>query len=200
MTPRVTLENEILLDINVINNSRSSDVIIGGINIPAFGNREVNVKLRLRDGESNLLAGLLREDERKSLQGFPGAIHVPILKQLFSGNDESISQTDIIMLLTPHIVRGSEITEQDLKPIYIGSQQTFSVGGQPPLLATPPDAPAPAAPAGPPPAPTPPAATATPQIGQQTPRGTITVPAGSSPVPGTVVVPNPPPPAPATAP
>jgi len=191
MTPRVTLENEILLDVNVINNSRSADVIIGGINIPSFGNREVNVKLRLRDGESNLLAGLLREDERRSLQGFPGALHVPILKQLFSGNDEQITQTDIIMLLTPHIVRGPEITEADLRPIYIGSQDTFSLGGQPPLLAPP--AEPPAAPAGPP-------ATSTPQIGQQTSQGTIAVPAGASPVPGTVVVPNPPPPAPTATP
>jgi general secretion pathway protein D len=191
MTPRVTLENEILLDINVINNSRSADVNIGGINIPSFGNREVNVRLRLRDGESNLLAGLLREDERKSLQGFPGAIHVPVLKQLFSGNDESVTQTDIVMLLTPHIVRGSEITEQDLKPIYIGSQQTFSVGGQPPLLAPQPEPAAPAAPA--PPSPTP-------SLGQQTPQGTISVPPGATPVPGTVVIPNPPPPAPTVTP
>jgi len=189
MTPRVTLENEILLDVDVINNSRSADVNIGGINIPSFGNREVNVRLRLRDGESNLLAGLLREDERKSLQGFPGAIHVPVLKQLFSGNDEQITQTDIIMLLTPHIVRGPEITESDLRPIYIGSQQTFSVGGQPPLLAPPAETPAPA------PATPPATASPTPQIGQQTPQGTITVPAGASPVPGTVVVPNPPAPA-----
>jgi len=193
MTPRVTLENEILLELNVINNSRQGDVVIGGINIPSFGNREVNVKLRLRDGESNLLAGLLREDERKSLQGFPGAIHVPILKQLFSNNDETISQTDVIMLITPHIVRGPDVTEQDLRPIYIGSQQTFSVGGQPPLLAPPPEE-APAA------APAAPAASPTPQIGQQTPQGTIAVPAGASPVPGTVVVPNPAPPAPAAAP
>ncbi|HET9833173.1 MAG TPA: secretin N-terminal domain-containing protein, partial [Vicinamibacterales bacterium] len=191
MTPRVTLENEILLDINVINNSRSADVVIGGINIPSFGNREVNVRLRLRDGESNLLAGLLREDERKSLTGFPGAIHVPVLKQLFSSNDEAVTQTDIVMLLTPHIVRGPNITEQDLKPIYIGSQQTFGVGGSPPLLAPPPE------PAGPPPVPT---ASPTPALGQQTPQGTITVPPGASPVPGTVVVPNPPPPAPTVTP
>jgi len=189
MTPRVTLENEILLDISVINNSRSADVIIAGVNIPSFGNREVNVRLRLRDGESNLLAGLLREDERKSLNGFPGAINVPVLKQLFSGNDESITQTDIVMLLTPHIVRGPNITEQDLKPIYIGSQQTFGVGGNPPLLAPTPE---PAAP----PAPVP----AQPRIGQQTPQGTIAVPPGATPVPGTVVVPNPPPPAPTATP
>jgi hypothetical protein len=192
MTPRVTLENEILLDIDVINNSRSADVNIGGINIPSFGNREVNVRLRLRDGESNLLAGLLREDERRALQGFPGAIHVPVLKQLFSGNDESITQTDVVMLLTPHIVRGPNITEQDLKPIYIGTQQLYSVGGVPPLLAAPPEAtPAPAAP--PPPTPTP-------SLGQQTPGGTIAVPPGATPVPGTIVVPNPPPPAPTVTP
>src|SRR6185369_11065557 len=189
ITPRVTLEGDILLDVNIINNSRGSDVNIGGVNIPSFGNREVNTRLRLRDGESNLLAGLLREDERKSLQGFPGAIHVPVLQQLFSQNDEQIQQTDVIMLLTPHVVRGPEITEADLRPIFIGSQQNLAVGGQPPLLAPAPGDAAPAAPAQPP--------SPTPTIGQTTPRGTISVPAGATPVPGTVVVPNNPPPAPA---
>src|SRR5262249_23250842 len=134
ITPRVTLEGDILLDVNIINNSRGSDVNIGGVNIPSFGNREVNTRLRLRDGESNLLAGLLREDERKSLAGFAGAIHVPVLQQLFSQNDEQIQQTDVIMLLTPHIVRGPEINEADLRPIFIGSHQTFAIRGPAPPL------------------------------------------------------------------
>jgi type II secretory pathway component GspD/PulD (secretin) len=191
ITPRVTLEGDILLDVNIINNSRGSDVNIGGVNIPSFGNREVNTRLRLRDGESNLLAGLLREDERKALIGFPGAIHVPVLQQLFSQNDEAIQQTDVIMLLTPHVVRGPEITEADLRPIFIGSQQAFAVGGQAPLLAPAPAevAPAPAQPAG-----------TNPSIGQTTPRGTISVPPGATPIPGTVVVPNPAPPATQTPP
>src|SRR5262245_26741628 len=193
ITPRVTLEGDILLDVNIINNSRGSDVNIGGVNIPSFGNREVNTRLRLRDGESNLLAGLLREDERKALVGFPGAIHVPVLQQLFSQNDEAIQQTDVIMLLTPHIVRGPEINEADLRPIFIGSQQTFAIGGQAPLLAPAPTE-TPAAPPAPPPAGT------TPSIGQTTPRGTISVPPGASPIPGTVVVPNPAPATPAPAP
>jgi type II secretory pathway component GspD/PulD (secretin) len=194
ITPRVTLEGEILLDVNIINNSRGSDVNIGGVNIPSFGNREVNTRLRLRDGESNLLAGLLREDERKSLTGFPGAIHVPVLQQLFSQNDEAITQTDVIMLLTPHVVRGPEITEADLRPIFIGSQQNLALGGLPPLLAPAPAAVEPATtPAGP-----------LPRIGETTPRGTISVPPGATPIPGTTVVPNPvpaaPPPAPFAAP
>jgi general secretion pathway protein D len=188
MTPRVTLEGDILLDVTIVNNSRGSDVNIGGINIPSFGNREVTTRLRLRDGESNLLAGLLREDERRSLNGFPGAIHVPVLKQLFSNNDEQIAQTDIVMLMTPRIVRAPDITETDLRPIYIGSQQNLSLGGPPPLIAQP-------APEAAPPAPAPGANPGLPGIGQTTPQGTIAVPPGATPIPGTVVVPPPPTPA-----
>src|SRR5262249_19339280 len=149
MTPTVTLEGDIRLDLTVISSTRKNDVIIAGVNIPAFGNREVTTRMRLRDGESNLLAGLLQENERKSLTGFPGAIHVPVLRDLFSSNDQQIDQTDIVMLLTPHIVRTHEITEEDLKPIYIGSQQNLGLNGPPPLIA-PPAADAAAAPPAPP--------------------------------------------------
>ena len=151
----------------------------------------MTTRLRLRDGESNLLAGLLREDERKSLTGFPGAIHMPILRDLFSANDTSIPQTDIVMLLTPHIVRTSEITVEDLKPLYIGSQQNLGLGGPPALIAP---QPAEAIAAAPPIAiPNPAAPNAPsgglPALGQTTPAGTVAVPPGTSPVPGTVLVP-----------
>ncbi|MBI3490488.1 MAG: hypothetical protein HY047_01620 [Acidobacteria bacterium] len=185
ITPRVTLEGDILLDLNIEDTSRKADVVIAGINIPAFGQRSVTTRLRLRDGESNLLAGLLQEQTQDTVRGFPGAIHVPVLKDLFSGNTRSADQTDIVMLLTPHIVRTHEITEEDLKPIYIGSQQNLGVGGPPPLIAQPPVAeltPAPASPA--------PPAAAPPQNLQRGPGGTtVAAPPGSSPVPGTVLVP-----------
>jgi general secretion pathway protein D len=196
MTPRVTLEGDIILDLVVDDSSLGANVSVAGQSVPSFGQRTVTTRLRLRDGESNLLAGLLREDDRKALQGFPGAIHVPILKQLFSANDNSTTTTDIVMLLTPHIVRTHEITESDLSPIYIGSQQNLGIGGPPPLIAPPPGeqgAPGAAAPA---------------PVGPQTlaPSGTIiTTPPGTTPVPGTVLVPaqpvqpvQPPTPPPAT--
>ena len=88
-------------------------------------------KLRLRDGESNLLAGLLREDERKSLTGFPGIMRLPIVKQLFSNNDSVIKQTDIVMLLTPRIMRTHELRASDLSPIYIGTQSNMALTGPP---------------------------------------------------------------------
>lgn len=181
MTPRVTVEGDIILDLMVDNSSLGANISVAGISVPSFGQRTVTTRLRLRDGESNLLAGLLREDERKSLTGFPGAIRVPILKQLFSNNDASITQTDIVMLLTPHIIRGPDITESDLRPIYIGSQGSLGINGPPPLIANPSE-PEPQAPAAPPPA-----------GGTPTPGGTIFPPPGSSPVPGTIFVPTPPP-------
>jgi general secretion pathway protein D len=199
MTPRVTVEGDIILDLTLDNSSLGPNVSVAGISVPSFGQRTVTTRLRLRDGESNLLAGLLREDERKSLTGFPGAIHVPILKQLFSSNDNTISQTDIVMLLTPHIIRTNEITEEDLKPIYIGSQQNLGVGGPPPLIAGQPEVatPAPQTPA-----------VAAPPGARPGPGGVVVAPPpGTTPVPGTVVVPPTPTPtpppdtgAPATAP
>ena len=70
--------------------ARGQDTNIAGQSLPSFLSRKVVTKLRLRDGESNLLAGLLREDERRSLRGFPGVLRLPVVRQLFSSNDEAI--------------------------------------------------------------------------------------------------------------
>ena len=72
MTPRVTYDGDIILELTLENSARGQDSNIAGQNLPSFFSRKVTTKLRLRDGESNLLAGLLREDERRSLTGFPG--------------------------------------------------------------------------------------------------------------------------------
>jgi general secretion pathway protein D len=208
MTPRVTIEDDVILDLVVENSTRSGDVNIAGQNLPSFGTRRVSTRLRLRDGESNLLAGLLREDDRKSLRGAPGIISIPILNKLFASNDTEITQTDIIMLLTPRIVRTQEITAGDISPIFIGTQQNLGLSGPPSLITPPPDAEtpatAPAAPAAPAepgatPAPTvPPGATPTPGPGAgqaptavpQAPTPTVGPPATSTPSPsGPTIVP-----------
>jgi general secretion pathway protein D len=189
MTPRVTLEGDIVLDLLLDNSSLQPSISVAGVSVPSFGQRKVTTRLRLRDGESNLLAGLLNDSTTKSVNGFPGAIHLPILSQLFSSNNNTSTQTDIVMLLTPHIIRTSEITENDLKPIYIGSQQNLGVGGPPPLIGGVPEPePATAGAAAP---------GAAPQVIGTAPGGVnVAAPPGSSPVPGTVVVPPEPPPAP----
>ena len=187
MTPRVTIEGDIILDLLVENSTRSGDVNIAGQNLPSFGSRKVMTRLRLRDGESNLLAGLLREDERRLLSGLPGLIHVPILNRLFAMNGPNeITQTDIVMLLTPRIVRTQEITAGDLSPIYIGTQQNLGLNGPPPLIAAPLEPePALGAPVA---APAPPVVPTPAPVGAATAPGVSIIPPGSSPVPGTTAV------------
>ena len=140
MTPRVTYENEIILDLSVENSTLGPNIDVAGTSMPTFGSRSVQTRLRLRDGESNLLAGLLREDDRTTLRGFPGMTKVPILRKLFGDTDETVRTTDIVMLLTPRIVRGHELTQRDISPIYIGTQTNFGLTDPPPLIAPQPDA------------------------------------------------------------
>jgi general secretion pathway protein D len=176
VTPRVTFDGDIILNLMVESSTLGQDINIAGQNLPSFGSRKIETRLRLRDGESNLLAGLLREEERRSLQGIPGLLRLPVLRNLLASNDTEITQTDIIMLLTPRIVRTQELTLADVSPIFIGSQQSLGLGGPPPLIAAPVDT-------TPEPAPAPPAAA--PPAGP----GVIVVPPGSSPIPGTTTVP-----------
>ena len=71
MTPRVTYEGEIILDLTVESSTLGANVNVAGQDVPSFGSRKVKTRLRLREGESNLLAGLLRDDQRKIADGLP---------------------------------------------------------------------------------------------------------------------------------
>ncbi len=211
ITPRVTYEGEVILELTLENSSLGQNVDVAGQSIPSFNSRKVATHLRLREGESNLLAGLIGEDERKSIQGLPGLIHVPGFKQALSGNDIDIKNTDIVMLITPHVVRTHELTSTDLGSIYIGTQQNVGLGGPPPLIApqgeTPGGAGSPPAAAAPTPSNQP---SNIPPGGVPTPGGVpptnVPTPPGTSPVPGMVTpvatspVPGLPPPPPAAPP
>jgi len=138
-TPRlITDEGDILMDLVMSNDTLGPQRLVGGQAAPSFPTRSVTTKLRLRDGESHLLAGLLQDDERRAMTGFPGVMSVPVLKHIFGASDDVIAQTDIVMLLTPRIIRTHEYTARDLSPIYVGTNQNFGLTGPPPLIAPPP--------------------------------------------------------------
>jgi general secretion pathway protein D len=198
MKPRVTFENEIILDIEVENSTLGAPIDVAGQSLPTFGTRKVKTRMRLREGESNLLAGLVTESDRRVLRGVPGLMKVPILKDILGGTEEEILQTDIVILLTPRIVRTHELTQDHLNPIYIGSQLNLGLTGPTPVIGDPmpaePVAGAPAgAPATPPPGglppaggPTPGGVTSTPGIPPPPSTTPATPPAGG---PGTPIAP-----------
>ena len=114
--PRIHYEKEVTLELEIKITS------IGGkgiADIPIITTREVKNIIRLKDGETNLLAGLLKDEERKSLKGIPGLKEVPFLGALFSNTDTTIEQTDVIMTITPYIIRSVPLTEEDSKPLWV---------------------------------------------------------------------------------
>ena len=67
-----------------------------------------------------MLAGLIRDEERHSLDGLPGLSDLPMVGRLFGHTTKSTTQTDIILTLTPHIIRVLDLTEADLRPFRVG--------------------------------------------------------------------------------
>ena len=109
-------------------------------NNPTFRSRNVNSLLRLRDGETTILAGLIQEEERATSVGLPGLGDVPILGKIFSRNHKEAIETDIVMTLTPHVVRRASISEEDLRSFSLGGEASpllFEVPGIPPIVPAP---------------------------------------------------------------
>jgi general secretion pathway protein D len=150
ITPRTHHDDDVTLQLNVAV-TNISGTGYGGL--PTFGNREIKTQIRLRDGETNLLAGLIRDDELRTVDGIPGLTNLPGVGRLFSNTTRNAQQTDIVMTLTPHIVRVLDLTESDLRPFRV-SRDSLSLPG-PELPVLPPVLPA-APSANPTPAPAPP--------------------------------------------
>lgn len=147
ITPRTHHDDDVSLAVK-IEVSSISGAGFGGL--PTFGNRSITTVIRLRDGETNMLAGLIRDDERKVLSGVPGLSDIPILGRLFAFNRTETQETDIILTLTPHIVRVLDLNESDVRAFKVGRD----TGGTaidvptPPAVRPPPGAEAPADAAG----------------------------------------------------
>jgi general secretion pathway protein D len=117
LTPRLHHNDEVSLTVKIEVSNVSGT---GFQDLPTFGNRSISTTIRLKDGETNMLAGLIRDDERRSLSGLAGLGDVPIIGRLFARNSKETQQTDIILMLTPRIIRVLELTEADLRPFRVG--------------------------------------------------------------------------------
>jgi len=96
---------------------------------PIIGTRKVQTEIRLEDGESSLLAGLLREEDSNSFSGVPGIGSIPLLRRLFGNSNLNKKSTDVVLLLTPHIIRMPNITSDDLKSLWVGTEQRPKIRG-----------------------------------------------------------------------
>ena len=143
ITPRTHHDDDVTLALRVHVQSISG---LGFGGLPTFGNREINTVIRLKDGETNMLAGLIRDDERRVVEGIPGLSDIPVVGRLFAHSRMEANQTDIILTLTPHIVRVLDLDEADLRAFRVGRESVAPVVSLPPALDLPPPANVPAQP------------------------------------------------------
>lgn len=119
--PTVHAGREVTLKLTMEVSSVSSHVSIGGIDQPVIGQRRVEHTIRLKDGEPSLMGGMLEEDTLKSVSGYPFLSQVPLLKYLFSSQNTERRTNEIVFVLVPHIIRAQDVTDQNLRPIDVGT-------------------------------------------------------------------------------
>src|SRR5437016_574396 len=127
MTPQLHSDHEVTLKMSMEVSSVTGTQNIGGISQPTIGQRRIEHETRLEDGEVNLVGGILEDTETQSLSGYPWLAKIPILKYLFAQEDKERQQNEIIFAITPHIVRGEEVTDEDLRLIDVGTNSNIGL-------------------------------------------------------------------------
>jgi len=127
ITPHIHSDREVTLKMTLEISSVTGTQNIGGINQPTIGQRRIDLESRLRDGEVNLVGGILDDTETQSLSGYPLLSKVPILKYFFAQEAKQRNEDEIIFAITPHIVRAQELTDQNLRLVDLGAGGSVSV-------------------------------------------------------------------------
>jgi len=128
VTPHVHSDREVTLKITMEISSEIGQASIGGITQPIIGQKKVDLgEIRLKDGESSLIGGIMDDSQTRSLSGIPGLAQIPILKYLFGQTTQDHSSDETVFAITPHVIRGSEVSEINQRAIDIGTSTTISL-------------------------------------------------------------------------
>ena len=126
ITPYVHSNNEVTLKMSLEVSSVAGETNIGGFNEPTIGQRRIEHEARLADGEVNLIGGILSDTDTYSMSGYPWITKIPLLKYLFGQETKERTQSEIVFAITPHIIRGSEIMDENLKILDIGTANNIT--------------------------------------------------------------------------
>lgn len=108
VVPTITVDNEIAIKIALeVSNIASQLTTSEGTVAYQIGTRSASTVLRLKDGENQVLAGLINDDDRRSANKVPGLGDIPVLGRLFSSNLEEGKKTEIVLSITPRLVRNN---------------------------------------------------------------------------------------------
>jgi general secretion pathway protein D len=135
ITPHVHGLDEVTLKLAMDISAVDSYQNIGGIQQPVIGQRKIENEIRLKEGDVNILGGILENTQTKSLSGIPGLASIPLFKYLFAEEQKEVKDNEIVFILIPHIVRAQDLSASNTRAIDVGTANTISLhreGAQPP--------------------------------------------------------------------
>ena len=144
ITPRVHPNREVSMKVSIEVSSVTGTSTIGGIQQPIISQRKVEHEIRLKEGEVSVLGGLIQRTDTKTLNGWPGLAKIPLIRYLFSDDKTDHQEDEVLIVLTPRIVRIPEWTKENLRTVFSGTEASVQVKRESEIHA----------PAVPPPAPT----------------------------------------------
>jgi len=134
--PRVHHNREITLDLKVEISNVGETVSVGDTDAITIGTRNITSVIRLKSGETSLLAGLIRRDTTKGVTKTPLLGDIPFLGRLFRNETTTDKNTDLVLTLTPQIIRFPDIDAEDLAPVWVGTESRISFTGARPRVGS----------------------------------------------------------------
>lgn len=127
VTPRVHPDGDVSMKLTVDISSIAGQTNIGGIEQPIINQNKIEHDIRLKDGEASVLGGLIERDSTNSINGFPGLAQIPLARYLFSQDSKNVVDNDVLIVLTPHVIRFPSITADNLRTIAAGTDSDVRV-------------------------------------------------------------------------
>jgi general secretion pathway protein D len=109
--PDIHLDDDVAIKLTLEVSNIVREVSSGPTLAYQVGTRSANTVLRLRDGETQVLAGLISDEDRRAAQKFPGLGQLPVLGRLFSSHKDDARKTEIVLSITPHLTRTNQRAE-----------------------------------------------------------------------------------------
>ncbi|MDE3011256.1 MAG: type II and III secretion system protein, partial [Pseudomonadota bacterium] len=105
--PEIHMDDDVAIKLGLeVSNIAKQITGQGGTIAYQIGTRTASTVLRLKDGETQILAGLISDDDRQSLNGIDGLSQLPILGRLFGSQNNTKNKSEIVLTITPHLIRG----------------------------------------------------------------------------------------------
>lgn len=121
VTPHVHPNRDVSMKVSIEVSSVTGTSTIGGIQQPIISQRKVEHEIRLKEGEVSVLSGLIQRTDTRTLNGWPGLAKVPVMRYLFSADNTEIQEDEVLIVLTPHIVRMPEWNKANLRAMFAGT-------------------------------------------------------------------------------